>query len=95
MRAAASALSFSSHELPPASAAITRNEKFGMPGISPMRPRMPAATASAFGWPSICLATCWLMSDERDMRVTMIATATDSSSAGICATRPSPIVSSV
>ena len=31
----------------------------------------------------------------RDMRVTMIATAVDSSSAGICATRPSPIVSSV
>ena len=31
---------------------------------------------------------------HRETRVTRIATATDSSSAGICATKPSPIVSS-
>ena len=34
------------------------------------------------------------MSWSRDMRVTITATAVESSSAGICATRPSPMVSS-
>jgi hypothetical protein len=37
---------------------------------------------------------CWLMSWGFDTRVTRIATATDSKSAGICATNPSPMVRS-
>ncbi|MNU08132.1 hypothetical protein D3C72_2540400 [compost metagenome] len=64
-----------------------------MPGTRPMAMRMAAATASALGEANICRLTCWPMSSEDDTRVTMIAAAVDSSSEGICATRPSPMVS--
>ena len=69
--------------------------KFGMPGMTPMMPSTAAATPSAFGWPNSCLPSSLPTSCSREMRVTMMATATDSSRPGICATRPSPMVSSV
>ncbi len=54
-----------------------------------------AATASARGWLKSWRDISPPMSCEPDMRVTMMATAVESSSAGSCATRPSPMVSSV
>ena len=54
-----------------------------------------AATASARGDSNICASIWSPMSFDVVTRVTMIAAAVESSSAGICATRPSPIVSSV
>ena len=55
----------------------------------------PAVTNRALGLPNSCRPISPPMSCERDMRVTMMATAVDSSSAGIWATRPSPMVSRV
>ena len=78
----------------PHKAAMLRNTRFGIPGTIPSSPRMPLVTASARGWPRSCDTICWLMSCGRETRVTRMATATDNSSAGICATSPSPIVSS-
>jgi hypothetical protein len=66
-----------------------------MPGTRPITPSRPAATPSAFGERNSWRFISPPMSCEPDMRVTMIATAVESSSAGICVTRPSPIVSSV
>ena len=54
-------------------------------------PRSPARAADRTAASTSSPPMSW----ARDMRVTMIATAVESSSAGICATRPSPIVSSV
>ncbi len=51
--------------------------------------------AALSGYELSAAETAALMSVERDMRVTRIAVATDSSSAGIWATRPSPMVSRV
>ncbi len=65
-----------------------------MPGTSPSRPSSPATTRSTRGSPSSWFTSCRPMSSARDMRVTMMATAVDSSSEGIWATRPSPMVSS-
>jgi len=61
----------------------------------PIRPSRPEATASAFGLRVSCVTSSLPMSWARDMRVTMIACAVESSSAGTCATRPSPMVSRV
>ncbi|MNY61347.1 hypothetical protein D3C86_1980200 [compost metagenome] len=66
-----------------------------MPGTRPMAIMIAAATASARGEANICRLTWAPMSSEVDTRVTMIAAAVDSSSDGICATRPSPMVSRV
>ena len=54
-----------------------------------------AATSSARGLSNICVNTWLDMASELDTRVTMIAVAVDSTSDGICATSPSPMVSSV
>ncbi|MNN55831.1 hypothetical protein D3C81_1707270 [compost metagenome] len=64
-----------------------------MPGTRPMAIRIAADTASALGEANICRLTCWPISSELDTRVTMMAAAVDSSREGICATRPSPMVS--
>ncbi len=60
-----------------------------------MIPSSAAATLSDLGLPNSCRRNSPPTSCGRDMRVTMIATAVDSSSAGSCAARPSPMVSSV
>ena len=54
-----------------------------------------AATISARGLSNIWLNTWLDMASALETRVTMIAVAVDSTSDGICATRPSPMVSSV
>jgi len=51
--------------------------------------------ARARGWPNSCESTCCVTSASAEIRVTMMAVAVDSSSEGICATSPSPMVSSV
>ncbi len=65
-----------------------------MPGTRPIAIMIAADTASALGEANICRCTCCPMSSELVTRVTMIAAAVESSSDGICATRPSPMVSS-
>ena len=66
-----------------------------MPGTRPMVIITAAVTASARGEANICRLTWAPMSSELETRVTIIAAAVDSSSEGICATRPSPMVSKV
>ncbi len=68
---------------------------FGMPGRRPIMPSTAPATVRARGCCTSCVTTCSESVAARDMRVTMTATAVDDSNAGICATRPSPIVNSV
>ena len=62
--------------------------------MSPMMPIMKAVTSSALGLPKSWDTTSLPMSCESATRVTIKAAAVDSSSEGICATRPSPMVSS-
>ena len=57
-------------------------------------PSSTAATVSARSCPKTCLFTAAPISCSRVARVTSIATAVEISSAGSCATRPSPIASS-
>ena len=83
------------YQPPPASTPSARKATFGIPGINPSTVKITADTASALGWPATWVSTAALMSCARDMRVTSTATAVESISAGICATRPSPMVSKV
>ena len=66
-----------------------------MPGIRPNSPTMPAAMAKAFGKIASCEMICWPTSAPVDTRLTMMPAADEMTSAGICATSPSPMVSSV
>ena len=63
--------------------------------MRPITPSTLPATARLRGWVNSWRDISLPRSCARDMRVTMIATPVESSSAGICATSPSPIVSSV
>ena len=85
---------FKTYAPAPQAAAIPKNTRFGMPGMMPSKASRPPVTPRALGCPSTWVTICWLMSCGRDTRVTKTATATDNNSAGICATRPSPMVSS-
>ena len=72
-----------------------RNAAFGMPGMMPMSPMTPPATASERRWAeelhdhllAHVLRARHARHDDGDRD--------ESSSEGTCATRPSPIVSSV
>ena len=79
----------------PSNAAIGTKTTPGMPGTKPMRPIIPAATKRMRGLEVSCSVTSAPMSWALDTRVTMIAAAVESSMEGICATRPSPMVSRV
>ncbi|MCG3170190.1 MAG: hypothetical protein CALGDGBN_01729 [Pseudomonadales bacterium] len=65
-----------------------------MPGTAPITASNTAETASARGESNICPSTCSPMSRAALTRVTMIAAVVESSREGICATSPSPMVSS-
>ena len=82
------------HAIAPKIAAMNRNGSFGRPGISAKPPIAAAATIGALR----CLRIWCAMSEPRSLsdaaRVTMMPVATEISSAGICAARPSPTVSS-
>lgn len=56
---------------------------------------MAAATANARCWPKTWLIMAPRMSCAREARVTSKATEDETSKAGSCATRPSPMDSSV
>ncbi len=79
----------------PRIAASVKKATLGMPGTSPTTPMMAAAMVSARYWPNTWPIMAWAMSCEREARVTSMATAEDTSSAGSCATRPSPMDSRV
>lgn len=78
--------------------AIRKNGTTGSPGMAPRPTSSAAVIARALG----CAMSCPKMSPPRcmsssseDTRVTMIPAVVAMSSAGICETRPSPMVSSV
>ena len=54
-----------------------------------------ATMYSICGRPPSCSMSCWLRSWSADTRVTSTPAAVEMISAGICATRPSPMVSNV
>ena len=60
----------------------------------PKMAMMPAAMNSALGLANWAVA-CSVIFSEVVTRVTMMAVANDKNSDGICATRPSPMVSKV
>ena len=67
----------------------------GIPGTMPMMPTMPPVNASACGLASTCVINCCPVSWSVLTRLTTRPAAVDMISAGICATRPSPMVSRV
>ncbi len=71
-----------------------RNGIFGRPGTSAIRQIAAPATIGALRWSMICEAMSLPRSRSEAERVTMMPVATEISSAGICAARPSPTVSS-
>jgi len=83
----------SRHASVPATALAASNSRCGMPGSSPSSPSTPATGVHARELAN-CDATWPARSSVDDTRVTIIAAAIDSSSAGICATSPSPIANS-
>ncbi|MNV78900.1 hypothetical protein D3C71_1724250 [compost metagenome] len=76
-------------------AASVKKATLGMPGTRPTTARIAAAMVSARYWPNTWPIMAWAMSCEREARVTSMATAEDTSSAGSWATRPSPMESRV
>ena len=60
----------------------------------PNKAKIPAAMNKAEGLAN-CEVACSVMFSEVVTRVTMMAVANDKKSAGICATKPSPMVSKV
>jgi hypothetical protein len=76
------------------SAPMIRNGSFGRPGMSANEATTPPATIGARRWPVIWLTTWEPRSCVLAARVTMMPVATEISSAGICAARPSPTDSS-
>ena len=75
-------------EAPP----MSRNGIFGRPGTSAKAVMTQPATIVAFVCERICLAISEPRSRSEAVRVTMMPVATEISSAGICAARPSPTV---
>ena len=70
------------------------NGILGRPGTSAKQRIAPPATSGAFFWPRIWVAISEPRSRSEPERVTMMPVATEISSAGIWAARPSPTVSS-
>ena len=66
----------------------------GRPGTRANEQMTTPATSGALRWLVICLTTSVPRSSLEDERVTMMPVATEMSSAGICAARPSPTLSS-
>ena len=62
-----------------------------MPGTRPKMVKMPAAINKA-GTLASWLVACSVIDSEVVTRVTMMAVAKDKNKAGICATKPSPMV---
>ncbi len=93
LRAAARRVSVRASQIAPPPSA--RNAKCGIPGISPMTTMITPVIVSTRGfvnsWPVICVP----MSSSVATRDTITPAAVEITSDGICATRPSPIVSSV
>ena len=73
---------------------MTRNGTFGRPGTSAKAQITAPATIGALRCSRICPAMSEPRSPVEAERVTMMPVATEISSAGICAHRPSPTVSS-
>ncbi len=73
---------------------MNRNGSFGSPGTSAKQQITAPATIGALRWPRIWPATSEPRSVSDAARVTMMPVATEISSAGIWAARPSPTVSS-
>ena len=77
------------------SAPMTKNGSFGRPGTRPKAITITPATSGALRWSRICVETVEPRSLSAPAeRVTRMPVATEISSAGICAHRPSPIDSS-
>ena len=74
--------------------AKVKNTKCGMPGTMPKIAMMPAAMKSAVGLDNWVVA-CSVIDSDVVTRVTMMAVAKDKNKDGICATKPSPMVSKV
>ena len=66
----------------------------GKPGISAKPKRMAEPISSALGWASTCepMSAPRLIESSELPRVTMMPAVMAMNSAGICATRPSPMV---
>ena len=73
---------------------MTRNGILGRPGTRAKEAMTAPATSGALRWLVICLTTSVPRSSLEAERVTMMPVATEMSSAGICAARPSPTLSS-
>ena len=71
------------------------NAKCGIPGIMPMPPMMAAVIDSTCGLAKSWFTSCVPVSCPLPTRDTTTPAAVEMISAGICATRPSPIASSV
>ncbi len=65
-----------------------------MPGTKPNTAKMPALIYRAVGLANWVVA-CSVIDSEVVTRVTMMAVASDKNKEGICATKPSPMVSKV
>ena len=71
---------------------VDKKIREGIPGTNPSNTNIPPATISAKGLLSCVLA--WMVIESAVVTlVTIIAVASDNNKVGICATRPSPIVS--
>ena len=78
--------------------ARVKNGTVGNPGTIASSASSPAAMASAFGCAMICNPMSrprWPPSSSDATRVTMMPADVEMMSAGICATSPSPMVSTV
>ena len=73
--------------------ASTKKGSLGMPGNMPIANMAPAAIKVAFGRPVICPIKTGPRLEELVSFVTSTPAAVEMNSAGICDTRPSPIVS--
>jgi hypothetical protein len=73
----------------------TRNAKCGMFGIRPSMTMIEPVMISTRGFVNSCPVSCVPMSSSVATRETITPAAVEMTSDGICATRPSPIVSSV
>jgi hypothetical protein len=71
--------------------AKNKKMKWGMPGTTPSKAKIPAEMNKAEGLAN-WLVACSVIDSEVVTRVTMMAVASDKNKAGICATRPSPMV---
>jgi hypothetical protein len=80
---------------PPVAREIRKNDSFGIPGMSPKTRSITDAVAMARG----CSRSCPVISAPRLVEavdlVTSMPAAVETIRAGICVTRPSPMVRSV